>query len=169
MSSMTTPPEPEPKKYPILNKNPYFWLVILSIILFSVLASIVSVALFGGDDKEDSSPQPSVTVTATPEAKDFTPNFDAVPNGDIETKEGFSEYIREVFPVLEDATDNEIAEVAETTCDVLDEGKSFPEAIAQAGKTAKNLDEAGAYGGISGLAVDVLCPEYQSLMEEYSN
>lgn len=180
MSDNYYTPAPPPGPPKTKTKSVPVWAWILGGLLAVAIIVGITIGVTSRDDNDSPAPQPTATVEVTKEAEPekvketieaapelpAEPNYDAMPPSDVNTKEGFSEYMKDIFPVLADVPDKTITDYAESVCTRLDSGKSFAEIIMKDAPTKATASEAEAYGGIAGAAVGVLCPEHADQLRE---
>lgn len=167
MSDVNLPPSKQERSIPT-------WAWITGGVLVVALVVLLTLVFTGGDKKSDeteSTPSPTVTVTEkAPEpvpSREAGPTLEAAPEGNVQSKEGFSNFLRDMFPVLEGYSDKEITDRAERACDMFDDGASFMDVVEDSVATAKSGEEAEAFGGIVGAGVSIVCPEHTDKIEPY--
>ena len=150
------------------------WAWVTGGVLIVAIIALVIAVFTGGDDKSDeAASQPTPTVTITEEAP--APSVAPIPQApeetleadNLQTKEGFIDFVRSEYPVLEATPDSEIIDRAERACDMFDGGATFIEVIEDSVKDAKSGDEAEGYGAIVGGSVAVVCPEHYEEIAPY--
>lgn len=182
------PVPPEAPKTPT-DKKKYIWPAVAGVAVLALIIALV-VGFTGRDsDEPEAAPSPVATATETataePEAtpsetprlvpeKTVPPSI-AAPNpgqtrdGAALTESGFLAVLRDMYPELNNVSDEEIMQTSNRVCNMLDDGATPEEVLFVAVASAESESDAEAKGAIVGASVSNYCPEYTADFEKFLN